>query len=120
MEHQQATVKVNALVDQGVVPLVEALSGFPNILTTSSCEGGDDRPAFVAFTTCHSDWGQTGEFIASLSSKLREFPSLCDEAAFSLSLEWYAGGDVPSGYLRVPHRSVGRLAAAIKELAAAD
>jgi hypothetical protein len=43
--HRQSCVRVNALVDQGIASLVEALSNFPCLCTLSSCEGG----AFVTF-----------------------------------------------------------------------
>jgi tRNA(Phe) wybutosine-synthesizing methylase Tyw3 len=118
MRHQQVPVKVNALVDRGVSTLVKALNEFPNVATLSSCEGKGRERAFVAFTIPQTDWKQTGDFVAKLSNELGEVPGLADATAFSLSLEWYAGGDVPSAYLRVPRRGVERLASAIKNIAA--
>ena len=37
--HTNAFVKVNAPVDAGIAPVVEALSLFPKVCTTASCEG---------------------------------------------------------------------------------
>jgi hypothetical protein len=118
MGHKEAPLKVNAYVDEGVLPLVAALNEFPNIITLSSCEGDGQQKAFVAFAVANADWKETGDFLAYLSSKLREVPGLCDESAFSLSLDWYAGGDTPSAYIRVPRHCVERLAHAIRDLAA--
>lgn len=39
--HKQVWVKVNARVDEGVAPRVVALSEFEDVVTYSSCQGGD-------------------------------------------------------------------------------
>lgn len=49
MSHEQVWTKVNAQVDKGIAPLVEALSAFPELQTLSSCEGYQDRAATVSF-----------------------------------------------------------------------
>lgn len=36
--HRQIWVKVNALVDEGIVELVNALSSFPKLQTYESCQ----------------------------------------------------------------------------------
>jgi hypothetical protein len=60
--HRQVAVKVNAWADEGVAPLVEALSEFPGVLTLDSCQGGeeDTRWAKVRFRV-----GWTGERMGS-------------------------------------------------------
>jgi hypothetical protein len=84
VSHAQISIKVNAKVDRGVAPLVEALSEFPDVVTLSSCEGSDGQQAFVAFVVGNSDLKETGEFVANLSQSLGKFPGLCDETALSL------------------------------------
>ena len=37
--HKQVLVKVNTLVDEGIAPLVEALSAWEEIRTFESCQG---------------------------------------------------------------------------------
>ena len=47
--HRQTSIKVNAQVDEGVAELVSALSEISALETLESCQGGEDRPAFVIF-----------------------------------------------------------------------
>jgi len=49
--HREVLVKVNTLVDEGIAPLVEALSAWKEIRTFESCQGGEDL-AFVMM-----EWG---------------------------------------------------------------
>jgi hypothetical protein len=119
MGHEQTCIKVNAMVDKGIAPLVEALNLFPGVVTLSSCEGNEDGRGYVAFTVDNDGWQQVGEFLSDLSLSLRNFPDLCDETSFSLCLEWYTGSEVPTAYLRVQHKHIRRLAQAIREVAAA-
>ena len=49
MGHDQVWTKVNAQVDKGIAPLIEALSEFPALQTLSSCEGYQGRAATVNF-----------------------------------------------------------------------
>lgn len=41
--HETSSVKVNAYVDKGITPIVEALSLRHEIITVDSCQGGEDR-----------------------------------------------------------------------------
>lgn len=47
-EHKEKRIKVNAWVDEGVVPLVEALNLFPDVFTVDSCESKKGE-AYVMF-----------------------------------------------------------------------
>jgi hypothetical protein len=47
--HRQVFVKVNAPVDEGVAPLIEALGLFPALETVESCEGNNQRGPWVSF-----------------------------------------------------------------------
>jgi hypothetical protein len=108
-------VKVNATVDRGIAPLVEALNACPGVFTTSSCEGRKNRDAFVAFDT-GGDGSRLVAFVDALSGALSRNAKISD-LPFTLSVEWYAGGDAPSGYLRVPHQHIQVLAEAIHSAA---
>ena len=59
--HKEVPVKVNALVDEGVADLVEALSEVPELVTLESCQGGSGQDAYVFFRL--GDWAQCGAFL---------------------------------------------------------
>jgi Methyltransferase TYW3 len=114
--HTQTLVKVNAKVDKRIAPLVDALNACPGVFTTSSCEGGKFKDAYVAFDVggCCCD---LVAFVNTLSSSLGGADKVCD-LQFTLSIEWYAGGNTPNGYLRVPRQHIHALADAIRSTAA--
>jgi hypothetical protein len=115
--HAQTLVKVNAQVDKGIAPLVEALNECPGVFTTGSCEGRERENAYVAFDV-GGDKNKLISFVESLSSALGGDSRSCD-VSFTLSVEWYAGGKSPNGYLRLPRRHIHALAEAIHSAAAA-
>jgi len=47
--HASTIVRVSAPVDVGIAPVVEALSAFPRVCTTASCEGKRNAGGFVWF-----------------------------------------------------------------------
>jgi hypothetical protein len=51
MAHREIPVKVTAWVDEGIAPLVTALSDVPGVLTLDSCQEGQDGLARVTFCT---------------------------------------------------------------------
>lgn len=110
--HRQVITKVNALVDEGIAPLVEALSQLVGVLTLDSCEGSSDRPAQVYFTY-GADWHQLGELVQRLARSLREGDFCCD---YSLSLEWFGSNDRPRALLTVPKERVAEVATALRQL----
>jgi len=64
--HRQVWIKVNADVDAGIVRLVEALSSFPQLRTTSSCQGNPPWGAEVTFVCgedVHDGWKGLAEFV---------------------------------------------------------
>lgn len=113
--HAQTLVKVNAQVDKGIAPLVEALNAYPGVFTTSSCEGRKSHNAYVAFDV-GGDVRQLAAFVKALSSALGQNSRVSD-LSFTLSLEWYAGGKSPNGYLRLPPRHIHALAEAVASAA---
>lgn len=111
MVHEQVMVKVNAQVDRGVASLVEALNKMPDLVTAESCEGDAAREAYVSFHVC-SGWKDLADHVHALSSELGKNQDVAD-LRFSLSIEWYAGGESPLAYLRVPRQHVSVIAKAI-------
>lgn len=112
MPHEQVIVKVNAAVDRGIAPLVRALNESPDVLTVSSCEGDDWQEAYVAFAV-RDGWRDVGQFVERLSAALGK-DAVARDLPFKLSVEWYAGGGTPTGYLRVPRRHVKDLAESVR------
>jgi hypothetical protein len=114
--HIEVPVKVNAWVDSVVAPLVEALNEFPNIWTTSSCEGHN---GFAHVTFAYR--GEVEEFSAlvkNLSIRLRL--KVQTERAYRILLEWVAGGERPLGTLLVHRDDIQTLAAVIRRTANGD
>ena len=103
-------VKVNAFVDEGVAPLVEALNQFEKVETIDSCQGYGGRPACVYFRFR----GTPREFLTflqGLSVNLgTRLDSCCD---YSLRAEWLAGAKEPRGQLWARLDYVPRLAEAL-------
>ena len=79
--HTEVRIQVNAWVDEWIAPVVEALNGFPEVVTFDSCEGDGHvffdveggADALVAFVR---------ELAAGLAAELE---SCC---GFRLNLEW--------------------------------
>jgi hypothetical protein len=63
--HKQTWVKVNAPVDKGIAPLIEALSRFPDVRTLDSCEGTKET-GWVCFDCGEENWEKLSEFVLSV------------------------------------------------------
>ena len=111
--HEQVSVKVNAFVDRGVAPLVEALNAINGVVTLESCERasyGHANWAVVLFTY-GQDWHELAELVEALSAIIRAIDL---GEAFSVRLEWLGSNDQPRGELLVPPGRVAEVAAAIQ------
>jgi len=83
--HRQVSIKVNALVDQGIAELVMALNAFPALQTVESCEGTKGGP-WVCFTYGDSrecSWKPIAEFILEFLAP-RLFTAVGDAASIAL------------------------------------
>jgi hypothetical protein len=116
MSHQEVLVKVNAKVDRGIAPLVEAINSIPDAFTVSSCEGDEAHEPYVAFFIADGDWRSVGKVIERLTAELGN-NNRVNDIPFKLSIEWYAGGATPTGYVRVPRQHVSALSTSIKSIA---
>jgi hypothetical protein len=85
--HTEIPVKVNAWVDEGIAPLVEALNEFEHVSTAASCE--DDQSAFRrgAYVMFSYEGGDVAGFASGLAATI-------DEQAV-LQIEWRLGEDQP-------------------------
>lgn len=94
MAHKQIFVKVNVEVDEGIAPVVSALSLFPELWTLGSCQGffnkdGSERKAAnVFFMYGHNkphSWKSAAEFVFGfLAPKLIELVD--DDASIAMEL----------------------------------
>lgn len=111
--HPQTWAKVNASVDVGVLPLVEALSAFPALQTFESCEGIGDEPMTVWFTYGHSDTELATFFAKVLAAEIKgKIP-----ADVELSLWANTFGQVHAE-IAVPRSAAKRVARLIRRVAA--
>jgi len=110
--HKERLIKVNALIDEAVVPLVEALNELPRVLTGHSCQEHHGK-AEVMFYLVAPERGAQAIFLRNLSRKIADING---DLAVCLSLEWFAGGDA-SMWIRVPTEQVDAAARAIRMVA---
>lgn len=113
VKHVETPVKVNAWVDRRIAPLVEALNDFPDIWTTSSCEGNGNS-AHVHFAY-RGPSNRFANFMREFSAQLRD--RVPTDHEYKLSLEWVAGGTEPLGTLTARREVLESLAEAIRRIA---
>lgn len=99
-------------MDRGVAELVEALSGWPGLVTVDSCqEDTDPASAYVMFVAD----GPSPSIFKLVRRLARELGRSLPDACYSVRLEWAAGGK-PVGYLVVAPASATEVAEAIRRL----
>lgn len=106
--HPQVMVQTNTPVDEGIAPLVVALNQFPGILTITSCQGGGKGlNSYVAFDV-EGHWHVLAEFVHQLSRALRS--RIDGDLGYSLSVEWFAGGEAPLAYIKTRFEDIQAIA----------
>lgn len=113
MAHRQVEAKVNAYVDEGIAPLVEALSSISGLVTIESCQRSVEGQAFVYFVYGET-WQELGEMAERLSSALRPLDLCC---GYSVTVEWFGSNDQPRAQLLTKPEHVAEVAAAIQDVA---
>lgn len=109
--HSEIPVKVNAWVDAGVAPLVEALSEFENVWTLASCEDDQSEARRGAYVMFAYEGTGAATFADELATQVRE--------AGVLEVEWRLGEDQsPVLTLSCPPDRVRQLAHALSPSAA--
>ncbi len=109
--HRQVPIKVNALVDEGIAPLVTALSRLAPVLTLDSCQGGDGAPAYVYFGYSGPEENEL-TFFYRLAKAIAGQPHR--EPFFTLNLEWRSGNQRPLASLQCPPEAIAHLARALR------
>lgn len=92
--HVEVPIKVTALVDEDIAPLVLALNSWEGILTVCSCQGRTDQSAYVYFNHAkgiHSLFS----VVKSLANGLSRYIPGKDEPrnGYTLKIEWAEGAD---------------------------
>lgn len=113
MKHQEIPIKVNAWVDRGVAPLVEAMNCFKTIWTTDSCQG-NGQFARVHFAFCGSN-DEFAAFIEMLSRGLGD--RMESDGDYRITLEWTPGAERPLGAVFARQGIVQPLSNAIRLIA---
>lgn len=110
MSHKQVWLKVNAMCDEGVAPLVAALNEIAGLVTLDSCQGDEGR-AYVYFTY------EDGE-AASLTPLVREMAdglaTQTNSLEYSLELLWLGTNDRPRALISVAPEHVAQFSSAIQ------
>ena len=107
--HTEIPIKVNAWVDEGIAPVVEALNACSEVMTLDSCQGEEDFCAYVYFKHVGSQ-EQQSRFFFDLADALSREPDRC---GFDLRLEWLAGNAEPMAQICTNHAHVDRLASVL-------
>ena len=109
--HKQVLVKVNAFSDDGIAPLVEALSEIAGVITLDSCENGA-WGAYIYFSY-GSTWQELAALLQELSSRLSEqrLP-----IGYTFSMEWL--GSKPLAQVKLEPEHVVLLAEGIRRVVA--
>jgi hypothetical protein len=111
--HREVAVKVNAMVDAGIAPLVLALSELP-VWTLDSCQGRKDhlkdKPAHVYFRY-QGNPAHEPLFIACLASAMGQ--RCQEESLYRLQMEW-TGGESPLGIIECSPTTIEQVAALIR------
>lgn len=103
MAHSETPVKVNVWVDEGVAPLVEALSAWDEVVTLDSCEAGPNALAYVQFTA------EPPSHVVAVAECLADYLSQVDDCPAVISVEWSYGGELPMAMIACDRREVSRL-----------
>jgi hypothetical protein len=116
--HKEVLVKVNAYVDEGIAPLVEALNKIDGVITLESCQGDSENEAEVDF--------YYGQFARTSPSMLAVFADRVARALNKggsyrsrIALEWL-DGNVPHILLTLPTEDIGLVASAVGFLVESD
>ena len=110
--HKEVAVKVNAFVDEGIAPLVSALSEIEGLVTLESCQGDPaERDAYVIFAM--PTWRCIGIFLFDLL-----LPALSPDlrAVVSLQIQAY-DDDVARGSITIDPQAVKALSEIVQSLA---
>ena len=110
VKHHEILSKVNAWVDEGIAPLVDALNSHDDVITLDSCQGGVGSPAYVyfRFRGVPSD---TPRKIHRLARSLGDNGAV--GCSYNISVEYWSSSN-PLGRIETDPSEVGRLAAAIR------
>jgi len=110
--HAQTWVKVNAQVDHGVVPLIEALNSIPGLRTMESCET-DGEEAWVCFDAGTQNWSKLAEIVFGWIG-----PRLADAFGDSVGLEMKLCNGIVIAEMTVNKSMISAVSQAIREIAA--
>ena len=113
MTHRQVYIKVNAEVDGGIAPLVQALNEIEGVITVDSCENG--AWGGYVFFTYGEGWKELASLLQATSSLLCGLNLPC---GFSLVMEWLGGNDKPRAQIAFEPEHVAYIADGIQRIAA--
>ena len=110
--HEQVMIRINALCDRGIAPLVGALNEIDGVITVDSCENG----AWGAYVFFHygEDWRDLATLLQEISSLLSD-PGL--PCGYSLQLEWLGSNNRPRALISLEPEHMALVAEGIGSIA---
>lgn len=112
MAHREVEVRVKAMIDERIAPVVVALNDFPTLFTETSCEGfPPDGPGMISFRFGES-WQEQAAFCLWLQDELGQRHE--DGASVSLQCERHHHA---RGIMEVNWSAVERVAAELRAMA---
>jgi len=112
--HKQVIVKLNIPVDEKIAPLVLALNDFPNLLSGTSCQEDKNGDSNVAFDI---EGASSVDLLLFLEKLSAEIGKLNGDLHVSLTLEWFAGGESPLAWVKIPPNQSDLLATVLQSIA---
>lgn len=112
IKHEQVFVPVKTPLDKNIVPLVQALNRFENILTFNSCEcRSPDNVAQVDFTYHGAGVMKLFRFVERLNQKLSA--KVNSHIFYCLKIQWHYGGTNGAAEITVPADQIKALSTAL-------
>lgn len=110
--HEQVEVKVNAMCDRGIAPLVVALNEIQGVETLDSCENGGEGWGAYVFFRYGADWQALAGLMQQISTEL----SRGIKCGFSLRLEWFGSNDQPRGQIAISPQDIATISSQIARI----
>lgn len=115
IQHSNQIIKINAVVDDAVVPLVQALNEMNYILTLDSCQGNDDEQAYVYFKIADNNEDKLPKFCQWLAKKLYEYMQT-NHSNTCLRIDWTPDFSTCMAKISTEKNNVTKLSEAISAI----
>lgn len=98
--HKEIPIKVTAMVDEGIAPLVEVMNAFEGVVTYSSCQGDDESAERALIWFEYRGKVDALTFYAQFARQL--FCALAPHAPYELHCRWESHSPEPTMVWKLP------------------